>query len=1051
MVELDRELPECSQGVDEMGADEYWLPTLGDDFIEDDDLDLVEGLVEGLHEFNSDSEPEKPDESPNPPKSPHPQAATPQQMHVQFKPPEMAMSPRQSPHQAPQPPPPPPGRAVFSGSSPGQLIYNPIGQTMLQVAPQPSPTSPHLSPQIVRQVVGGAQGDQFQGGFMSPRRSQPVPPSHNRMHVVQQIKRMNDWNDSRKGDKTPAPPLPPPSSTGNQQQAAGASNSEGAQTVPQSSNAAKNMDKWRNDEALGDKATISPVLYANKMHPNLKIDHPDWSSRQKQIQRLWRRISQEDRAPFLTQARENRHKQKALNSAKNQGRPRVSSSSSVEKVKKETPVQLPVPGAVPGQMAPVATVVQAVGQAPPTPPLHQLIHQQPNPQQAPQQSPSQPQIVATAVESPKEDNWKQFVVDSSPKPAASPSNGVSPSSSNTCPSPSASSALIGTDPFINPGEGRQRHASHDYVPNSPLGILSPHSPMPPPMSPLPDQFASPPPPRTTQPTQVHPQQPVVRFHHNGTTPPQQQQVQLQVAIQSQQQQQQQQQQFDRVLHDMQQRPPQQQQQVHQQQIRHVNQQGQQLIHQPVQLAAVDQQMLKNMERKERMRQIEQQRGTAPWQASGQIIMNHAPFPGNGQNGQQPVARFINQQGQYTTYPHNVRFVQNAPVRMMRPQIHHFNPQQQFQPMHQQQQQQQMMLPQQQAQVQHYVAQTPPPQQQQQQQQSSSETNNPDSFLASPVAKSPVSGGFADQFINDVEPKEDEKQITINGKIQIEPVGAGNAYPGAGIGINIAPKMNSNFSNNQEKDKEADEEPKEEVKSLKETATAQPIPQLDGHFFDSDDSDEEIPQFDGADDEKQAPSSPLVVLPKGKNSPQKHTQLKLVLGDKGKKAKDFRFGTSQQGQLPPRNISPKPKENSPKSGTIVATAKVTKPASPSSHGSPQQRPQRMMSPGSLRNIATSPSRSLSPGSSGGTPTRVGNTSNSSNRNSDARIRVQVSTPRQLGNIKLQMVNPVGNLRVVGNKDKTPANKEQSRQQAAAADSRTTAPNRRHDRGGARVEK
>ena len=129
---------------------------------------------------------------------------------------------------------------------------------------------------------------------------------------------MHNWNDSRKTDKP-----------GNQ--GPGAANDVSSTATTQSS-AAKNMDKWRNDEALGDKATISPVLYANIKHPNLKADHPDWSQRQKQIQRLWRRISQEDRAPFLTLARENRHKQKAQN-AKNQ-RGRLNSGSSEPKTKK---------------------------------------------------------------------------------------------------------------------------------------------------------------------------------------------------------------------------------------------------------------------------------------------------------------------------------------------------------------------------------------------------------------------------------------------------------------------------------------------------------------------------------------------------------------------------------------------------------------------------------------------------------------------------------------------------------------------------------------------
>ena len=458
-----------------------------------------------------------------------------------------------------------------------------------------------------------------------------------------------------------------------------------------------------------------------------------------------------------------------------------------------------------------------------------------------------------------------------------------------------------------------------------MNMLSPHSPMPPPpMSPMSEQFSSPPPPPSPQQQQVRQaapppqqQQQVVRFHQNGNTAQNQHQVQLQVQIQQQQQ-----------YPQIRQQPT-----------------GQPQQQQPV--LTVDHQMLKNIERKERMRQIEQQRsGTAPWQASGQIIMNQQ-FVNNGQNGQ-AVARFINQSTGQPYYPPNVRFVQNTPqqIRMMRPQVNHY-PQPQFQQIQQQPQPQQMLHMVQPGQPINYIQ-----QQQQQQQQNDTTTNNPDSFL-NPPARSPSS--LVDQYIIDPIPKSSEtpqeeksQQITINGKIQIEPVGSAT-FPTGGVGINIAPKMNSNFSNNGEDEKETDETEKKEqteVKTLKEQpVVAKAIPQLDGFFDDSD--DELIPQFDGADDEKPPTSQQPIVLssssssssPKDRTkSPQKHTQLKLVLGDptkakKGARGDAFRF-TSQSGTIPPRNISPKPKENSPKSGTIVATAKVTKPSSPSSHGSPQ---------------------------------------------------------------------------------------------------------------------
>ena len=36
----------------------------------------------------------------------------------------------------------------------------------------------------------------------------------------------------------------------------------------------RNIKKWETDEPLGDLATISPVLYANICHPDLKMHYP---------------------------------------------------------------------------------------------------------------------------------------------------------------------------------------------------------------------------------------------------------------------------------------------------------------------------------------------------------------------------------------------------------------------------------------------------------------------------------------------------------------------------------------------------------------------------------------------------------------------------------------------------------------------------------------------------------------------------------------------------------------------------------------------------------
>ncbi|XP_048237798.1 histone-lysine N-methyltransferase 2C-like isoform X4 [Haliotis rufescens] len=68
----------------------------------------------------------------------------------------------------------------------------------------------------------------------------------------------------------------------------------------------RNILKWENDEALGLNATISAVLYVNTNHQNLKTDYPDWAERSKQIAKLWKKLTPEEKAPFLAKARKNR-------------------------------------------------------------------------------------------------------------------------------------------------------------------------------------------------------------------------------------------------------------------------------------------------------------------------------------------------------------------------------------------------------------------------------------------------------------------------------------------------------------------------------------------------------------------------------------------------------------------------------------------------------------------------------------------------------------------------------------------------------------------------
>ncbi|XP_076338000.1 LOW QUALITY PROTEIN: histone-lysine N-methyltransferase 2C-like [Tachypleus tridentatus] len=68
----------------------------------------------------------------------------------------------------------------------------------------------------------------------------------------------------------------------------------------------KNVLKWESDEALGDKATISSILYTNINMPQLKIEYPNWPDRAKQIAKIWRSLPSEKRQLFVQQAKENR-------------------------------------------------------------------------------------------------------------------------------------------------------------------------------------------------------------------------------------------------------------------------------------------------------------------------------------------------------------------------------------------------------------------------------------------------------------------------------------------------------------------------------------------------------------------------------------------------------------------------------------------------------------------------------------------------------------------------------------------------------------------------
>nr|DBA25076.1 TPA: hypothetical protein GDO54_012648 [Pyxicephalus adspersus] len=72
------------------------------------------------------------------------------------------------------------------------------------------------------------------------------------------------------------------------------------------SSAQRSTQKWEKEEALGEMATVAPVLYTNVNFPHLKEEFPDWSTRVKQIAKLWRKASSQERAPYVQKARDNR-------------------------------------------------------------------------------------------------------------------------------------------------------------------------------------------------------------------------------------------------------------------------------------------------------------------------------------------------------------------------------------------------------------------------------------------------------------------------------------------------------------------------------------------------------------------------------------------------------------------------------------------------------------------------------------------------------------------------------------------------------------------------
>ncbi|XP_003378001.1 putative SET domain protein [Trichinella spiralis] len=60
------------------------------------------------------------------------------------------------------------------------------------------------------------------------------------------------------------------------------------------------LDRWLQDEPLGDRSSIAAVLYANLNAPDLKTRYPCWPDRAKCIAKIWRSLNQDHRQQITT-------------------------------------------------------------------------------------------------------------------------------------------------------------------------------------------------------------------------------------------------------------------------------------------------------------------------------------------------------------------------------------------------------------------------------------------------------------------------------------------------------------------------------------------------------------------------------------------------------------------------------------------------------------------------------------------------------------------------------------------------------------------------------
>ncbi|VUZ48929.1 unnamed protein product, partial [Hymenolepis diminuta] len=196
----------------------------------------------------------------------------------------------------------------YRGMSPNLMPAVPSSSGGSRQSPYPSyETAQQMPPSVVPAPEGGLLSNQQLKTMLrrdlSPRRTMEMPlgvPGGSQQQIP------GDVLVPPVLQTQPQTPLPPGFEGG-----PAISGASGANFVSRR----LNSEKWGDEERLGERSSIAPVLYANIMHPTLKAQYPDSRTRFREIQKLWRRLPSDRRSQFVTQARANKTQSRAANTS----------------------------------------------------------------------------------------------------------------------------------------------------------------------------------------------------------------------------------------------------------------------------------------------------------------------------------------------------------------------------------------------------------------------------------------------------------------------------------------------------------------------------------------------------------------------------------------------------------------------------------------------------------------------------------------------------------------------------------------------------------------